>query len=310
VGDNGSGKTTVLDALSIAAGSWFLGIDSRDARAPEIGDGYVRLDAHEYQQGRFTFEKQYPVRVEASGVVMGRSISWAREKTADRSHTKYGAAIAIRDLARATVSEVRAGEDVILPLISFYGTERLWIDPNETGTSRKRKKVPREALSRLRGYRNSLGFSIDEDELFDWIEKETLASLQVGTESNVFRVVRSAIIGCIEEATDLYYDVKAEEVVVVMNNHCTQPFINLSDGQRIMLTMVGDLAIKAAMLNPQLGDATLTQTPGIVTVDELDLHLHPRWQRHVIRDLRRTFPAVQFIATTHSPQLIGEAKPD
>jgi predicted ATP-binding protein involved in virulence len=47
----------------------------------------------------------------------------------------------------------------------------------------------------------------------------------------------------------------------------------------------------------------------VVLIDELDLHLHPRWQRHVIRDLRETFPSVQFIATTHSPQLIGEAHP-
>jgi predicted ATP-binding protein involved in virulence len=53
----------------------------------------------------------------------------------------------------------------------------------------------------------------------------------------------------------------------------------------------------------------LEKTPGIVLIDELDLHLHPIWQRRVIHDLKRTFPLVQFIATTHSPQLIGEAFP-
>jgi len=54
----------------------------------------------------------------------------------------------------------------------------------------------------------------------------------------------------------------------------------------------------------------LEQTSGVVIIDELDLHLHPKWQRHVIRDLRETFPAIQFVATTHSPQLIGEARPE
>jgi predicted ATP-binding protein involved in virulence len=63
------------------------------------------------------------------------------------------------------------------------------------------------------------------------------------------------------------------------------------------------------MLNPHLGRDVLLQTPGIVMIDELDLHLHPKWQRRIIRDLKRTFPQIQFVVTTHSPQLIGEALP-
>jgi predicted ATP-binding protein involved in virulence len=59
-----------------------------------------------------------------------------------------------------------------------------------------------------------------------------------------------------------------------------------------------------------MGEEALEKTPGVVIIDELDLHLHPRWQRHVIHDLKRTFPSVQFVATTHSPQLIGEAQPE
>jgi predicted ATP-binding protein involved in virulence len=86
-------------------------------------------------------------------------------------------------------------------------------------------------------------------------------------------------------------------------------FRNLSDGQRIMLTLIGDLAKRVIMLNPQLGRDVLQQTPGIVMIDELDLHLHPTWQRRVIHDLKRTFPQIQFVVTTHSPQLIGEALP-
>lgn len=81
-----------------------------------------------------------------------------------------------------------------------------------------------------------------------------------------------------------------------------------------MIAMVGDLAFKAAQLNPHLGADVLNQTPGIVLIDELDLHLHPRWQRHVVEDLRRMFPEVQFIATTHSPFVVqslrdGELQP-
>jgi predicted ATP-binding protein involved in virulence len=71
---------------------------------------------------------------------------------------------------------------------------------------------------------------------------------------------------------------------------------------------VGDLASKAAQLNPHLEQDVLRRTPGIVLIDEIDLHLHPRWQRHVMDDLRRLFPEVQFIATTHSPFIVQTAR--
>lgn len=71
-----------------------------------------------------------------------------------------------------------------------------------------------------------------------------------------------------------------------------------------MLALVGDLARKAATLNPHLGQNVLLETPGVVLIDELDLHLHPLWQRRVIENLRTTFPSVQFICSTHSPFLI------
>jgi predicted ATP-binding protein involved in virulence len=76
-----------------------------------------------------------------------------------------------------------------------------------------------------------------------------------------------------------------------------------------MLTLIGDLVRRVVMLNPHFGEKALLETPGVVLIDELDLHLHPKWQRRVIHDLKKTFPRVQFIATTHSPQLIGEALP-
>jgi predicted ATP-binding protein involved in virulence len=94
-----------------------------------------------------------------------------------------------------------------------------------------------------------------------------------------------------------------------MENTGRQFFRNLSDGQRIMLSLIGDLVRRASYLNPDFGDQVLEQTPGVVLIDELDLHLHPKWQRRIIDDLKRTFPSVQFITTTHSPQLIGEALP-
>ena len=52
----------------------------------------------------------------------------------------------------------------------------------------------------------------------------------------------------------------------------------------------------------------LLRTPGIVLIDEVDLHLHPTWQQRIVEDLRRTFPSIQFIVTTHSPQVVSSLK--
>ncbi len=83
----------------------------------------------------------------------------------------------------------------------------------------------------------------------------------------------------------------------------------LSDGERSMLAIVLDIARRLSQANPQLADP-LREGQAIVLIDELDLHLHPQWQRMIVQKLTETFPQCQFIATTHSPQIIGEVAPE
>jgi predicted ATP-binding protein involved in virulence len=125
----------------------------------------------------------------------------------------------------------------------------------------------------------------------------------------------------VPDADDLWFDADLDQIVLSVGR-IAQPFNNLSAGQAMMLALVGDLAIKAVTQNAyllppeELGpeDAplprVLRQTPGVVLIDELDVHLHPKWQRRVATDLKETFPSVQFVCTSHSPQVIGEMKPE
>ena len=87
--------------------------------------------------------------------------------------------------------------------------------------------------------------------------------------------------------------------------HGELPVEQLSDGIRNMIGMVADMAFRAVKLNPQFGEQAALQTPGIVMVDEVDMHLHPEWQQVVLQGLNQAFPLVQFIVTTHSPQVIS-----
>ena len=86
-------------------------------------------------------------------------------------------------------------------------------------------------------------------------------------------------------------------------------FSALSDGYRNVIKIVTDIATKMCILNPYLGKETLKRTPGIVVIDELDLSLHPTWQRRIVGILKDLFPKVQFICATHSPFIIQSLEP-
>lgn len=88
------------------------------------------------------------------------------------------------------------------------------------------------------------------------------------------------------------------------------PLSEMSDGYRNMLSMVADIAYRMALLNPQLLDKVTEKTSGVVLIDEIDLHLHPAWQRHIVGALKKIFPKVQFIVSTHAPSVISSVPQD
>ena len=81
----------------------------------------------------------------------------------------------------------------------------------------------------------------------------------------------------------------------------------LSDGEKCLMVLVGDLARRLAIANPKRENPL--EGEGVVLIDEIDLHLHPAWQRTILGNLIRTFPNCQFVVSTHSPQVLGEVEP-
>ena len=160
--------------------------------------------------------------------------------------------------------------------------------------------------------------------LREWIKDQTLASLQhdlrvreAGPNEQAMRplrqlnLIQEAIASAVEGSKTLEFDADRSDIVVQFEDGSRSDFSGMSDGQRALIGLVADIVRRACVLNaPYLGAQTLIETPGLVLIDELDLHLHPRWQRRVLADLKRIFPNIQFFATTHSPQIIGEARPE
>jgi predicted ATP-binding protein involved in virulence len=82
-----------------------------------------------------------------------------------------------------------------------------------------------------------------------------------------------------------------------------------SDGIKAAFSLVADIAYRCVRLNPLYGADACKLTQGVVMIDEVDLFLHPAWQQRILPDLQRIFPKIQFIVTTHSPQVISSVPP-
>lgn len=123
--------------------------------------------------------------------------------------------------------------------------------------------------------------------------------------------LRGAVLSFLDDFSDVRV-IKTNESDATMELRKGQRTLGvsqLSDGERGMLSLVLDVARRLALANPTLDDP-LREGQAVILIDEIDLHLHPRWQRSVVSKLAATFPQCQFIATTHSPQVIGEAPID
>lgn len=108
------------------------------------------------------------------------------------------------------------------------------------------------------------------------------------------------------ELKDFYYGVREEEVLYVLHDR-KLPFSYWSDGVRNLILMIADISLRCAILNPDMG-IRANESPGIVLIDEVDLHLHPQWQRRVLPGLVAAFPNMQFIVTTHAPMTLASVE--
>lgn len=296
VGENGTGKTALLDALAIGAGSFFLGVDGVSARPIARDD--VRLSTRPIGDTVDTAPR-YPVELTFHGTVFGHPLRWTRALTGSGRKTTHAQAAELSGAVELGMGKVAKGDPLTLPLIAYHGTGRLWIQRRTWGATRTKR-----SLSRLDGYAGCLEAASDEKSFRDWLKAMEWTEFQEGKAPLGLLAVRETIRGLVPGCTDLRYRSREGEIVAIFNDGRRLPTRLLSDGFRTVLGLVADLAWRCATLNPHLGERAALETPGVVLVDEIDLHLHPNWQRRIIDDLRRGFPLVQFVLTTHSPFIV------
>lgn len=295
VGLNGSGMTTMLEAIRIFVGAAFCELDKIENRisSPSIADDDVRLH---------NLESQYPVRIEGvvdvdKGLLPDKLAQWDRTLEKYGGRTKFDNSKDVKSLSKNIQSIIRDGKDIPIPVIAYYSTDRYKKEKRNTGLEADG--------SRLRGYYNALDSTTNIWFFLNIIKTETLWELQEGKKSAVLSMVRKVIVQCVPDCKEIKHDVKQDKLIITQANGEKVPFSSLSDGVRNVLSMVMELALRCYLLNPSQGENAPSETPGIVLIDEIDLHLHPEWQLHILNDLTSVFGRIQFIVSTHAPLILS-----
>lgn len=306
VGNNGSGKSTLLDAISIALGTYLVpfpeGSKLTIAKDDVLNKSFDIGSVVELQA-------QYPVEICVSGLLNGNEITWKRALNSAEGRTTISDAKELISIARGLQKQIQNGEKPLLPIISYYGTGRLWAQ------KRERKVVSRVTkFNRQMGYMDCLDAASNEKLMLKWFEKMTLQAAISGKIAPELLAVKSAICQCFAGITgyqdiDVQFNLDTHELDIIYlaedANHKRYSMKHLSDGYKNTLSMIADIAYRMAVLNPWLLENVLKETPGIVLIDEIDLHLHPLWQQRIIEDLKRIFPKIQLIVSTHAPLVIN-----
>ena len=314
VGNNGSGKTSVMDALSLSLASYFLGMEGYSTGS------ITRNDVYSFTEplgNRLDRVYRYPAKVRCRGRIFEEEINWERELISSKGSTTYGGAKELKECVSEVYTRAKYGApEIILPVLAYYGTGRLW--------AKKQERKNTEKLnfdSRFLGYKNCLDPMSNDSQLKKWLKSMTYLEIQEQMMVSELEAVKEALVKCFNTsgnqqlmgiAKECRYSVKSDEIEIIYET-CEGrkeicPFSNLSDGYRNMLGLVADIAYRMAVLNPQLFNEVLTETGGVILIDEIDLHLHPAWQRTIVRSLKEIFPKVQFIVSSHSPIVISSVE--
>lgn len=302
IGNNGVGKTTVLEALALSIQTYF-------SRMNDIAKKSIKKDDVHFTSNLVGDASQHRVysnptviksEINLGGLEYSSEIS--REDETNATRTKYTGkefAAAGRDLLNS--------QEAILPAICYFSTSRV-VDTQKVSTN----AVGKNKLNDRRcGYIDCLNATLDRKALTDWTFKMAMAEYKKGTAVAEYEAFKKAVgifmqkMNDLEEIPLVEYTRDFEDITYAEDGK-TMLVNYLSAGYQSLLWMLMEISFRIALLNPELSD--YSQAEGIVLIDEIDMHLHPRWQWKILDALHSSFPKVQFIAATHSPIIISSFK--
>lgn len=301
IGINGVGKSTILECLAILLFCFTEQIEIATLADQGFDKSKPSFSTLDITNGCNETHNEISVSLNDS-----RDLTWSFTK--NRKANKRGICTDLAEL-QAVADDISAqlgDNSVNLPLAVYYTVNRAVLDiPLKRGKEYFVEQVVAYDQALLWGRADFRIF-------FEWFRYREDLENELRLDNSEYRdrhleAVRQAISSLLPGFSDLR--VRRSPLRMTVTKQGQELIINLlSDGEKCLLAMVGDLARRLAIANPSLPDPL--QGSGVVLIDEIELHLHPKWQREIIPALTRTFPNCQFIVTTHSPQVISQVKPE
>jgi len=322
VGVNGVGKSTVLDAIRICISRILPSITESRAKAmsfavDDIRSGVPFLDAELSlaigpDEFRFT-RRQWR---EAYAADYAENLERLRRAILNTQRLRGRARNLLRELEEShgvTDSDAYAPPQTELKsaaLASGDAPNCVFFSTNRSVASYAATAKSRAVGGRAAAYAESLvPRPMYVGQFADWIRVQAALSGERNAAGRHLQVLQTAVSRFLPSYENVRPGEGKLSRLVIDQAGMTLDVGQLSDGERGVLGLVLDLARRLSQANPSLDDP-LRDGDAIVLIDEIDLHLHPRWQRQIIHNLSATFPRCQFIVTTHSPQVIGEVEHD
>ncbi len=299
VGINGAGKSSVLEAISLCL-TWIIAkLKDPNAEGQYIPKNSVNNRVKKSENA--SISAQFDVI--KSLIISNNSKNEAHNLSNFKDLKEY--ATGLKGLL-----DLEALEQV--PVLMHYGVKRAVEDI----PLRVRKN---HIYSIFETYENYHSETANFKSFFEWyrnqedVEKEKLRDNNFGVfDSNVsaYKFTAdhelSAVRRAIQKFMPSYSHIRVKRnplQMLVTKDGVTMSMEQLSEGEKIYFALVGDLCRRLVLANPTMEDPLLGE--GIVLIDEIDLHLHPKWQKEIGVKLSQVFPNIQFIVTTHSPLIIN-----
>jgi len=231
-------------------------------------------------------------------------LTWQRSVLSSRGNTRRDTGTnKLAEVASSLQKAVRNNEKVSLPVFRYYGTGRLW-------SSKKNIKTI-SLSSRLDGYKDAIEPLHTSNAFISWMKTRTLTELQSQVKDEALLLIKATVTSFLVKNEKIDYDVKLDSIVLdklTSIGTSKAEWSELSDGYRNIIAMAADIAYRCYTLNNHFGLYAAEKSKGVILIDEIDLHLHPSWQRTVVESFKKAFPNLQFIVTTHSPFIIQSLK--
>lgn len=290
IGDNGSGKTSILEAITKAFVPVLRAVSNEAVKKCDLTNHDVR-------------EGAYGTAVSIGASLDGEQYVWTNKR---RDSSKVPSVNASEqkgqmqnDLKALKAKYAECVEKKKLPLVLYYGTDRIIREVPQRGHIKSF-----DVADALRNCFDNANYFRD---FYDWFKTEEDIELRrhrdhPGYENPKLNCVRKALERMIKGYKNLRIELAPSRMVLTNAEGIDLQIDQLSGGYKAVLSVVADIAKRMSIANP--ASENPLEEEAVILIDELDLHLHPKWQKTIVEDLKRTFPNCQFIISTHSPFII------